>query len=110
MDQEVKPASVILTSKSLQEASYWQALERLVRELAQGGTVAVVAWGDAVYLAGAGRPEQAWLKTWPARFYVLGPDLAARGLSSHRADWVFPVGYAEVVDLIFDADRTVSWT
>lgn len=110
MEPEANAASVVLTSKSLQEAAYWQTLERLVRELAQRGTVAVVAWGDAVYLASAGRPEQAWLKTWPARFYVLRPDLAARGLSPYCADWAFPVDYSEVVDLIFGAERTVSWT
>jgi sulfur relay protein TusB/DsrH len=102
--------TVVLTSKSLQDIAQWQTLERLIRELVRMGSVAVVAWGDAVYLATAGRPEQPWLQTWPVQFYVLRPDLAARGLSPYCSDWAIPVDYSDVVDLIFGAKRTVSWT
>ena len=61
--------------------------------------VRVVYLQDGVYLprlvGPSGRREE----------YVLGEDLAARGLSDDRV----AITYGQLADLIFESDRVVSW-
>ncbi len=61
--------------------------------------VRIVYLQDGVYLprleSSSGQLEE----------YVLGEDLSARGLSDDRA----VVTYGELLDLIFESDRVVSW-
>jgi tRNA 2-thiouridine synthesizing protein B len=41
--------------------------------------------------------------------YVLGPDLAARGLDGKAVEGITVVDYAGFVDLTVNHDRTQSW-
>lgn len=42
------------------------------------------------------------------RFYALGPDLEARGLTEHVAQ-VQAVSFDQMVELTTSADRVISW-
>jgi len=73
---------------------------------------AVLLIEDAVY--GAMKGTDAAGEIWPRKgrfaFFVLGPDLAARGLDPARLiDGFTVIDYEGFVDLVVEHDTTQSW-
>jgi len=72
---------------------------------------AVLLYEDGVYAATKGTAAADKVAAANGvKFYVLGPDLKARGLSEDRlADGVEVIDYAGFVDLAADYGKVVSW-
>ncbi|MGV6826660.1 MAG: sulfurtransferase complex subunit TusB [bacterium] len=73
---------------------------------------AVLLIEDAVYAAMKGTAVESKVTSAMAdkKFYALGPDLAARGISTDRViDGVELVDYAGFVDLVETNDKVQSW-
>ena len=72
---------------------------------------AVLLYEDGVYAAMKGTAIEGKVKSAQGvRFYVLGPDLKARGVSEERViDGVEIVDYAGFVDLAAELDKVVAW-
>lgn len=72
---------------------------------------AVLLYEDGVYAAIKGSAAEGKVKlAQGVKFYALGPDLRARGLSDERVtDGVEIVDYAGFVDLAAEHDKVVAW-
>ena len=72
---------------------------------------AVLLYEDGVYAAIKGTEAEGRVKSAQGvKFYALGPDLKARGLSGERVtDGVEIVDYAGFVDLAAEYDKVVAW-
>jgi tRNA 2-thiouridine synthesizing protein B len=72
---------------------------------------AVLLYEDGVYAAIKGTAAEGKVKSAQGvKFYALGPDLRARGLSNERVtDGVEIVDYAGFVDLAAEHDKVVAW-
>ena len=72
---------------------------------------AVLLYEDGVYAAIKGTAAEGKVKSAQGvKFYALGPDLKARGLSDERVtDGVEIVDYAGFVDLAAEHDKVVAW-
>lgn len=72
---------------------------------------AVLLFEDGVYAAMKGTVVEAKVKSAQGvKFYALGPDLKARGLSEERLiDGVEVVDYDKFVDLAAEHDKVVPW-
>ncbi|OQX44370.1 MAG: sulfurtransferase TusB, partial [Candidatus Sedimenticola endophacoides] len=77
---------------------------------AQAGS-AVLLFEDGVYAAMSGGATEAKVKAAEGvKFYALGPDMKARGLSVDRViEGVEIVDYAGFVDLAAEHSKVVSW-
>ncbi|MEW7978110.1 MAG: sulfurtransferase complex subunit TusB [Candidatus Sedimenticola endophacoides] len=77
---------------------------------AQAGS-AVLLFEDGVYAAMRGGVTEAKVKAAEGvKFYALGPDMKARGLSVDRViEGVEIVDYAGFVDLAAEHSKVVSW-
>ncbi len=86
------------------------ALASCLRVARRGSGVLLIE--DAVYAALAGTCEDALVTEALERcaVYVLGPDLAARGLAESRlVEGVVVVDYGGFVDLAVAHDRVLAW-
>ena len=86
------------------------ALQSCLR-LAKAGS-AVLLIEDGVYAAMSKTTKAAMIeeRVVGLKFYVLGPDLSARGLDhSSIIDGISVVDYGGFVDLVVDNDVTQSW-
>ena len=86
------------------------ALESCMR-LAESGS-AILLLEDGVYAAmkNAAHAEKITSRMEDFSFYVLGPDVAARGLSdTPLIDGVTVVDYGGFVDLVAEHDAAQSW-
>lgn len=86
------------------------ALESCMR-LAESGS-AILLLEDGVYAAlkNAAHAAKITSRMGDLSFYVLGPDVAARGLSDMPLiDGVTVVDYGDFVDLVAEHDATQSW-
>lgn len=72
---------------------------------------AVIFYEDGVYAADKGTSFAATVNgATGVKFYVLGPDLKARGISEDRLiDGVEVVDYAGFVGLAEEFDKVVAW-
>ena len=72
---------------------------------------AVLLIEDGVYAAMSGGATEAKVKSAQGvKFYALGPDMKARGLSEDRViEGVEIVDYAGFVDLAAEHSKVVSW-
>ena len=72
---------------------------------------AVLLYEDGVYAAMKGTAiEQKLASVQGVKFYVLGPDIKARGIDSARLiDGIEVVDYAGFVDLATEHDKVVAW-
>ncbi len=66
---------------------------------------------DGVYAAMRGTRYEALITQHPDKsFFVLHPDLAARGLSTDELiTTIYPVDYAGFVDLVVAHDKVQAW-
>lgn len=77
--------------------------------LAKSGS-SVLLIEDGVYAATAGHSNADKIKNASGiSFYVLGPDLQARGLENKLADGIKVVGYDGFVDLVAEHDAVQAW-
>ena len=86
------------------------ALQSCLR-LAKDGS-AVLLFEDGVYAAisKTAKAEMIEARVSGLKFYVLGPDLSARGLDHNSIiDGISVVDYGGFVDLVVDNDVTQSW-
>jgi tRNA 2-thiouridine synthesizing protein B len=72
---------------------------------------AVLLYEDGVYAALKGTANEGKVKSaGGVKFYALGPDLNARGLTQDRvSDGIEIVDYAKFVDLTVEHDKVVAW-
>lgn len=73
---------------------------------------AVLLYEDGVYAALKGTAASEKMESAPdgVKFYALGPDLKARGLSEERVtEGIEIVDYAGFVDLATEHDKVVAW-
>ena len=85
-------------------------LESCVRLAAKGGSVLLIE--DGVYSAMSGGKKSSVIENAKGdlSFYVLGPDVKARGLSEDRLiDGVKVVDYKGFVELAVASDKVSSW-
>lgn len=75
------------------------------------GGSAVLLYEDGVYAAMKGTAiEQKLTSVQGVKFYVLGPDVKARGIDTARLiDGIEVVDYAGFVDLATGHDKVVAW-
>ncbi|MCW8835486.1 MAG: sulfurtransferase complex subunit TusB [Rhodospirillales bacterium] len=86
------------------------ALESCLR-LAKKGS-AIILFEDGVYgaMAGTAKSDMVASRTGDYEFYVLGPDLAARGIAEDQIiGGVKVVDYGGFVDLAADKGTVQSW-
>lgn len=79
--------------------------------LAKKGS-AVLLFEDGIYavIKGAAKEEQVSSALKELKFYVLGPDLKARGIAEDRIiDGITVVDYAGFVDLAAEHDKVNAW-
>jgi tRNA 2-thiouridine synthesizing protein B len=79
--------------------------------LAQAGS-SILLFEDGIYAAlrNTGHAEAVASRMETFSFYVLGPDVAARGLSeAPLIEGIKVIDYQGFVDLVVDHDATQSW-
>jgi len=72
---------------------------------------AVLLYEDGIYAAMKSTAAEEKVKSAQGvKFFVLGPDMKARGITEDRlADGIKIVGYSEFVDLATEYDKVVAW-
>ena len=95
-----------IVNKSATERS---SLESCLRLATKGSAVLLIE--DAVYAATKGSTAAAKIQAAQAdlKIYALGPDLAARGITSRVLDGVNVVDYGGFVDLVAEHSNCQSW-
>jgi len=86
------------------------ALDSCLRVAKPGGSILLIEDGVYAALAKAGHAEKIAGRMEDFSFYVLGPDVAARGLSdTPLIEGIDVVDYEGFVDLVAEHDVTQSW-
>jgi len=86
------------------------ALDSCLRLAADGSSVLLIEDGVYAALAKAAQADKIAGRMGNLSFYVLGPDLMARGLTDMTLiDGIEVVDYEGFVDLVADKDATQSW-
>lgn len=86
------------------------ALDSCLRVAKLGSSVLLIEDGVYAALAKATHAEKLAARMEDFSFYVLGPDVSARGLSdSPLVDGINVVDYEGFVDLVAEHDTTQSW-
>jgi tRNA 2-thiouridine synthesizing protein B len=86
------------------------ALDSCLRLAADGSSVLLIEDGVYAALAKAAQADKIAGRMENLSFYVLGPDLMARGLTDMTLiDGIEVVDYEGFVDLVADRDATQSW-
>ena len=86
------------------------SLEACIRLAAKGG--AVLMYEDGVYgaMKGTSKSDMVTNAMKDLTFYVLGPDLKARGINEAKLiDGIKVVGYSDFVNLTVENDKVQSW-
>jgi tRNA 2-thiouridine synthesizing protein B len=86
------------------------ALDSCLRLAADGSSVLLIEDGVYAALAKAAQADKIAGRMENLSFYVLGPDLMARGLTDMTLiDGIEVVDYEGFVDLVADKSATQSW-
>ena len=86
------------------------SLDSCFRLAKPGGTILLIEDGVYAALAKAEHAEKISSRMQDFSFYVLGPDVAARGLNElPLIDGIKVVDYEGFVDLVTENDVTQSW-
>jgi len=86
------------------------ALESCVRLAKKGASVLLIEDGVYGAIKGASKSSLVSNAMSDLSFYVLGPDLKARGISESKLiDGIKVVDYNGFVDLVTEHDTTQSW-
>ena len=85
-------------------------LESCLRLAAKGSAILLIEDGVYGALAGSQSSDKISSRTGDFKFYALGPDLAARGLSeTPLIDGIEVVDYAGFVDLAAEREAHHAW-
>ena len=85
-------------------------LESCIRLAKKGGSVLLIEDGVYGAIKGAAKADAVSNAMSGLSFYVLGPDLKARGISEDKViDGIKVVDYNGFVDLVTEHDTTQSW-
>jgi tRNA 2-thiouridine synthesizing protein B len=86
------------------------ALESCVRLASKGGSVLLIEDGVYGAIKGAAKSDMVSNAMSNLSFYVLGPDLKARGIGEDKViEGIKVVDYNGFVDLVTEHDTTQSW-
>jgi len=86
------------------------SLDSCLRLANAGDTILLIEDGVYAALAKAGHAEKIVSRKDDFRFYILGPDVAARGLSDiPLIEGITAVDYEGFVDLVTENDVSQSW-
>jgi tRNA 2-thiouridine synthesizing protein B len=86
------------------------ALDSCLRLAETGGSILLLEDGVYAALANAAQAEKISGRMEDFSFYVLGPDVAARGLEdTPLIDGIDVVDYEGFVDLVVEHDAAQSW-
>jgi tRNA 2-thiouridine synthesizing protein B len=86
------------------------ALDSCLRLAETGGSILLLEDGVYAALANAAQAEKISGRMADFSFYVLGPDVAARGLEdTPLIDGIDVVDYEGFVDLVVEHDAAQSW-
>ncbi len=86
------------------------ALDTCFRLAKAGGAILLIEDGVYAAIARADHAEEIMSRMKEYTFYVLGPDVSARGLSdTPLIDGITVVDYEGFVDLVTEHDVTQSW-
>ncbi len=86
------------------------ALESCLRLAAKGASVLLIEDGVIAALAGTAAGERIAGRLGDLKFFVLGPDIAARGLDDQPlVDGIEIVDYGGFVDLVTEHDSVHAW-
>lgn len=86
------------------------SLESCIRLAKKGSAVLLIEDGIYGAIKGAAKSDAVSNAMSDLSFYVLGPDLKARGISEDKIiDGIKVVDYAGFVDLVAEHDTTQSW-
>ena len=86
------------------------ALKSCLRLAAKGASVLLIEDGVIAALAGTSAGEDIAMRARDLKFYVLGPDIDARGLGDRPLiDGVEVVDYGGFVDLVVAHDAVNAW-
>lgn len=86
------------------------SLSSCIRLAAKGSAVLLIEDGVFGAMAGTEKSQMVQDAMANVQFYVLGPDLAARGMSEDRViDGIQVVDYSGFVDLTTKHDTCQSW-
>jgi tRNA 2-thiouridine synthesizing protein B len=86
------------------------ALESCVRLAKKGGSVLLIEDGVYGAIKGAAKSDLVSNAISNLSFYVLGPDLKARGIGEDKLiEGIKVVDYNGFVDLVAEHDTTQSW-
>lgn len=86
------------------------ALDSCLRMASPGSSILLIEDGVYAALANAAHAEKITARMENFSFYVLGPDVAARGLGDKSLiEGVGVVDYEGFVDLVAEHDVTQSW-
>jgi tRNA 2-thiouridine synthesizing protein B len=87
-----------------------QALDSCLRVARPGSAILLIEDGVYAALAKAAHAEKIISRMDDFSFYVLGPDVAARGLSdASLIEGIDVVDYEGFVDMVAEHDATQSW-
>ena len=87
-----------------------RTLDTALRHAVKGSAILLIE--DGVYAAFDGTvvAEKVRAALADHKIYVLGPDVAARGMSEHQViDGIGVVDYSGFVDLVTEYDKVQSW-
>jgi tRNA 2-thiouridine synthesizing protein B len=87
-----------------------RTLDSALRHAVKGSSILLLE--DGIYAAFAGTvvAEKVKAALTDHKIYVLGPDIAARGMSEHQViDGIDVVDYGGFVDLVTEHDKVQSW-
>ena len=86
------------------------ALASCLRLAASGSSVLLIEDGVIAALAGTSHSDSLLKRMDDLKFYVLGPDIAARGLGDKPLiDGIEVVDYGGFVDLVTEHDAVNAW-
>ncbi|MDH3431039.1 MAG: sulfurtransferase complex subunit TusB [Gammaproteobacteria bacterium] len=86
------------------------ALDSCLRMAKSGSAILLIEDGVYAALAKAAHAEKIIRRMGDCSFYVLGPDVAARGLSdAPLIEGIDVIDYEGFVDMVAEHDATQSW-
>jgi tRNA 2-thiouridine synthesizing protein B len=86
------------------------ALQSCLQHLLTGSSVLLIEDGVYGAMKGTGITEKVQQAMDGVKFYVLGPDLKARGVNDEQViEGVKVIDYGDFVDLVAEHDNVQSW-
>lgn len=86
------------------------ALESAIKHATKGSAILLIEDGIYGAMQGTAKSEMVTNAMGDVSFYVMGPDLKARGIAEDKViDGIKLVDYSGFVDLVAEHDVTQSW-